>query len=115
MVRGEDEEDSVAITTSMGEGGGEAAGLKKEADAQLIEREIIRKRRRTSVSAMTLPQSAGRTGCGDIREKLQKYTNEDPAAAETIEAETKASASDAADTKAREEGRRGEAWRLCIM
>ena len=28
MVRGEDEDDSVAITTSMGEGGGAAAGLK---------------------------------------------------------------------------------------
>ena len=80
-----------------------------------MEREIIRKRRRTSVSAMTLPQSAGRTGCGDIREKLQKCTNDDPAAAVTIEADTKANASDVADTKARDDGRRGEAWRLCMM
>ena len=115
MVRGEDEDESVAIKMSKGEGGGAAAPLRRATDAQWMSRNMARKRRRTSASAMMLPQSAGRTGDGDIVEKLQKNAKDEPAAAATTAADMAANAWDTAEIVARDDGSMGQAWRLCRM
>ncbi len=115
MVRGEDEDESVAIKMSKGEGGGAAAPLRRATDAQWMSRNMARKRRRTSASAMMLPQSAGRTGDGDILEKLQKNAKDEPAAAATTAADMAANAWDTAEIVARDDGSMGQAWRLWRM
>ncbi len=80
IVRGEEEEERVAVSSCTGvrRGAGAGAGLRKAAAMQATERKMARKARRTRVSAITWPQSEGRTGVGDIGEKPQKNAREEP-------------------------------------
>ena len=78
IVRGEEEEESVAVSSCTGVRRGAGAGLRKAAAMQATERKMARKARRTRVSAIMLPQSEGRTGVGDIWEKPQKKAREEP-------------------------------------
>ena len=66
VVRGDADDDSVASTISNGLGARAAVGLRYTAAAQLAKRNMARNKRRTMVRATTLPQSAGRTGAGDM-------------------------------------------------